>query len=245
MNVIANMATYPPRRVSMIAAARRIAPQVTRLNIVLNEYSERVGEIDDLPNARQILPGENTRDTGKFYPQIDGADFVLLVDDDIIFPDDLVEKMLIAAAKHGDSAVVGYHGTIYRIPRFSLKRRKFLKWLRFSPQRDIIHGRQVIPFFKELKQATRVHQLGTGILMLPAAIYPSFDTMRDAQLFVDVRFANWCHAGKIKQYALERSADWLQKVDQDESIYTNFTLQAPDFVRREILSYARHEMPSH
>lgn len=238
MKIIANMATYPPRRASMIAAARTIAPQVTTLNIVLNEYSEKTEELKSVSNITQHLPPYDTKDTGKFLPDIDDADYVLLVDDDIDFPDDLVECMLAEQRDKGINSVIGYHGTIYRRPRFSRKPRKLLRWLRFRAERDILQYRKVLAFSQELEETTHVDQLGTGVVLLPARYYPAFDFMRDSAFFVDVRFAKWCFNKRLIQYAAKRPADWLKSIDHDDTIYQNFTLQSPLCVRREIMSYA-------
>ena len=232
------MATYPPRRTSMLAVARKIAPQVAALNIVLNEYSGEIEELRSFDNILQIIPSQNTKDTGKFYPTVGDADYILLVDDDIDFPEDLVQSMVAELGEKGSQSVVGYHGTIYRRPPFSLKPKKLRRWARFRPQRDIFDQRKVFAFYQELKETTRVDQLGTGVVLLPAEFYPPFCFIKDAALFVDVRFARWCFEKNIKQYAAKRPAHWLKQIDHDASIYKDFTLESPLHVRKEIMSFA-------
>ena len=68
--IIANLATYPPRRENLLPVVQAIAPQVDQLNVVLNQYDAELPELVDIPNVKQIIPHEDTKDVGKFYPDV-------------------------------------------------------------------------------------------------------------------------------------------------------------------------------
>ena len=101
--IVANLATYPPRRDGLLKVVASLSPQVDRLNVVLNEYAGTVGELAAYGNVEQILPPADLKDTGKFWPDCRGAEFVFLVDDDILYPPDYVAQTLerIAALRPG------------------------------------------------------------------------------------------------------------------------------------------------
>jgi hypothetical protein len=129
--IVANLATYPPRRLHLIAVVGTIAPQVDRFNVVLNEYEELIPELNSFGNVRQVLPPEDLKDAGKFLPDTTGASHVFLVDDDLIYPSDFVAHTLASlAALPPGRFMGGYHGSIYQKPPFSLKPRHFKRWWR-------------------------------------------------------------------------------------------------------------------
>lgn len=120
---VANLATYPPRHASMLDVVRALAPQLDRLNVVLNEYEQVPQDLDAFSNVVGILPEHDTKDAGKFLPDVSDADYVFLVDDDLIYPDDYVARTIASFEALGPSGFVGaYHGSLYVRPPFELER---------------------------------------------------------------------------------------------------------------------------
>lgn len=218
----------------------RIAPQVDRLNLVLNEYAEPPAELSDIANLHALVPAEDTKDAGKFLPDTSGADFVFLVDDDILYPPDYVKTTLAVFTALGRSGLIGgYHSSCYR-PTASvfdlLSRRRIA-----SPGFPLVF-RRVGDFRRGQKQALVVDQLATNSLVMRAADMPPFEYMRSAQKFVDVRLARWAHEKSLHMVELPRPRFWIGELRYPETIYRSFTLTSPPEVTAEILAFA-HRVP--
>jgi len=235
--IIANLATYPPRRKNLESVVAIISPQVDRLNIVLNQYDTVPIELEKYPNVVPVIPEDDLKDVGKFYPDVGDAQYVFLIDDDIIYPHDYVS----ATVKRFEviklqNCMGGYHGSIYHRPR--------LRQLLRSPELLFTYKKRVADFrggfglFSELKMATVVDQIGSGTAIMRGQDMPPFDYMRTSQKFVDVRLAHWCFERDIIPVCLPRAASWIGGVGFDESIFLGFTTRNPIHVSKEILTYA-------
>ncbi len=238
--IVANLATYPPRRDGLLRVTAAIAPQVDRLNIVLNEYDAPLHELAAYPNVHQIVPPSDTKDTGKFLPDVADAEFVFLIDDDLVFPADFVETSLQRFRALGRGRfVAGYHSSLYYRPKLNLRdSRAFRRWLQGLDPRMIAEFRRTQKMREDIEQPVVVDQVATNAALLRAADLPPFDYMRTSQRFVDVRLARWCFEHKIVPVALPRAANWIGTVRYDETIYRGFTKTNPLGVAREIRTYA-------
>lgn len=236
--IVANLATYPPRREAAIAAAKILAPQVDQLNIVLNEYNSALGELADVPNVNQIIPPVDTKDVGKFFPDVTGADYVFYVDDDVVYPTDYVQRTIERFDALGPGRyLAGYHASIYERPKFSLLPGRFLKWLSFDTAK-IANFRKVYRFFKPLENPVIVDQIATNAAIIRGADAPSYEFMADSQKFVDVRLARWCFENGIVSVALPREGNWFGKVSFEETIFGDFTRKHFPKVSAEIMTFA-------
>lgn len=238
--IVANLATYPKRRSHLRSVVEMIAAQVASVNVVLNEYSEVPTELEGIQGVNPIIPEHDTKDTGKFYPDTSGADFVMLIDDDIVYPPDYVQQTLLRLQETRlEAACGGYHGSIYiKSPEISLRRA--YHWQRFIRQWSMKPGenRRVMAFRRPLRRSVVVDQVATNAAIVPAAHMPPYEFMRDAQKFVDVRLARWCHEHGIAQVCLRRDGHWLGAVDFDENIFDDFTDHHHPHVVEEILQFA-------
>lgn len=236
--IVANMATYPPRRESMIRAARAIAPQVDRLTIVLNQYEAVPAELSELSNIVPVLPEQDRKDLAKFAPATEGAETVVLVDDDLVYPADYVaETQTRIAALPDRDVIAGYHGTIYLKPGPSLDPKWLLRWLRWKPghagRYKAMHN-----YWEAMARPRIVTQVGTGTAFLPGHLMPTFDDMAGSEFRVDIRLARLAQERGIPVVCLPRAAGWLGQVDFDETIYDSFTRTLPPDVAEEILQFA-------
>ena len=224
--IIANMATYPKRSDILKETLPKIADQVDRLNLVLNEYEEIPDWLADVPSVVPVIPETDLKDVGKFLPSIPAsAQAVFLVDDDLVYPEDYVAKSLKRLDQLGQiRAVMGYHYSIYRGPRPIDQGRAY--------KRDVIH------FGKPRGKFRYVDQLGSGTAVLRPSDLPPLDYMQGSQKFVDVRLARWCFEQGIAQIAAPRSEQWIVNAPVEETIFETFTLTFPENVDDEILSFA-------
>lgn len=236
--IVANLATYPPRRQNLEKIVATISPQVERFNIVLNQYDEVPGELAKYPNVVAVIPEKDLKDVGKFYPDVRDAQYVLLVDDDIVYPHDYVLKTINRfEALPIQNCIGGYHGSLYLRPRL----RQLIRYpsLFFTYNKRVADFRSVgFHFSEELKLATVVDQLGSGAAILRGKDMPTFEYMRTSQKFVDVRLARWCFERGVTPVCLHRTANWLEELNFDESIHSGFTTKNSSCVSAEILAYA-------
>jgi len=236
--IIANLATYPPRRLNLEKVVAIISPQVDRLNIVLNQYDTVPVELVKYPNVVPIIPEHDLKDVGKFYPDVGDAKYVLLIDDDIIYPTDYVSASIRRFETLSlQNCMAGYHGSLYVRPRL----RRFLRYpgLIFTYKKKVADFRSGKFYFSyELKTATVVDQIGSGTAILRGPDMPPFEYMRTSEKYVDVRLARWCFERGITPVCLPRLANWLKELNFDESIHRSFTKMNPSYVNAEILTYA-------
>ena len=236
--IVANLATYPKRRDHLAAVIAAIAPQVDRLNLVLNQYEAVLPEFAGVANLNQILPDEDTKDVGKFYPDTSGADWVFMIDDDMNYPPDYVARSLSAMKALAPRRVLGgYHGSLYYRPGPTLRPKRLIGWLRWRRER-IADYRRPLRFREALERPTVVDQIATNAAVIAGADMPPYSFMAGSQKFVDVRLARWCHEKGILPVCLPRAAGWLSEERYEETIFRDFTRQNPPHVAEEIWTYA-------
>ncbi|MBN2629364.1 MAG: hypothetical protein JXR75_02350 [Rhodobacteraceae bacterium] len=233
--IVANLATYPPRRDGLLDVVAALAPQVDRINVILNEYAEVPLELAALGNVNPVIPHENTMDVGKFYVAPDPEDTVFYVDDDIHPGIDFIERTVERFEALGPGRWLGgYHGSLYTRPTL----RRPIKYLAYRPHRIAAH-RDIIACNNELDRPKIMDQIATNSAILRGRDAPPYDFMRDSRKFVDVRLARWCFAHDITPVCLPRKQDWL-KVGRygGDSIHNSFTSKHFRHVADEIWTYA-------
>ena len=223
MKRVAQVATYPGRLANLPVMLESVAPQFDEIHVVLNEFTKRQQQkLPRLDNVHYEIPPEDLKDTGKFWRTPGQGEYVFLMDDDLTFPPDYVEKLIDFHRRLPTSrAVVGLHGVIYS---------------------DLFEGapasRFVAKFDKALDKPILVNQLGTGVLMLPGELMPPFEFMRTSQRFVDVRFARYCHENNIGLVCVPRAAGWVVDQEPEESIFLTYTRERQSEQLPEIIQFA-------
>lgn len=244
--IIANLATYPPRADFLPNVVDAISPQVHQLNIVLNEYDTVPEFLSGYKNVNAIIPDHDTKDAGKFLPDCTQADYVLLVDDDIVYPSDFVALSIARMRALGPGRFLGgYHCSIYRRPALcpisiSSIKANIRFWV--SPH-QIARFREVLHFGHSVSNSVIVNQIGSGAAILRGSDMPPYAFMRSSQKYVDVRLARWCFEQGIVCVNLPRERDWLRLSDSEgiefeETIYRDFTLKHHKHVAKEIRAFA-------
>lgn len=223
MKRVGQIATYPGRLENLPVMLESVAPQFDDIFIVLNQFTKRQQlALPKLNNVHYEIPKDDLKDTGKFWRKPEDGEYVFLMDDDLTFPPDYVEK-LVAFHKQLPTAraAVGLHGVIYS---------------------DLFEGapasRFVAKFDKALNKPILVNQLGTGCLMLPGELMPPFDFMQSSQRFVDVRFARYCHQNSIGLVCVPRAAGWVIDQQPEESIFETYTRERHGEQLPEIIEFA-------
>lgn len=240
--IIANMATFPPRQHALEAAVRRIAPQVDRLNLCLNQFDEVPGFLSGISNIHAEIPDQDLKDLGKFMFDADPKDDVFLVDDDLEYPENYVARSLEVrerlARNSGHNCIFGYHGTIYIRPSLvrSLKdiaKRRGLRWSLLGRER------KVYAYHRGQEDARFVAQLGTGAVLAKGSQLPPLSFMMGADRRADVRFARWALDRKMPLVSMPKEEAWIPRGGDDEfAIFKTYTSKLPDAFVREVLSFA-------
>lgn len=236
--LIANIATYPPRAGRLEQVMSIIAPGVDRVNLVLNEFEEIPAHLAKHDNVIPVIPQEDTKDTGKFLPEVGENDLVFLVDDDLIYPTDYFSRSADLYEALGQGKWVGgYHGTYYsRVPK-KITPKKLLQIVPvFMGNREPF--KNTYHYAKRLSKHRRVAQIGTGTAVLRGNLMPPFEYMRTSQKFVDIRFGRWCAEQGISMVCFSHERDWMNKISFRETIRNTFTRHLPEEVVDEIRSYA-------
>lgn len=222
--IVANLATYPARKEQLRQSLPVISAQVDRVNLVLNEYESVPAWLRDFDNVHPHLPDEDYKDVGKFVFNTPEADAILLLDDDLNYPEDFVATTVARFETLQGRVVAGYHSSNYLpaeapdAPRPYVRKVKHFR----TPQARFLYS----------------DQIATNSAILRPQDMPPLDYMRGSQKFVDVRLAKWSFEQGISHVALPREKWWITQIDVDESIYESFTQTFPPHVDDEILSYA-------
>jgi hypothetical protein len=146
--ITASLSTVAWRRSALERMLPTILPQVDRLNVFLQGYTQAPDCLRDrkitIADGRDHPDWLALKSTAKLFWAAEGlvADGVhLTVDDDILYPPDYAATLAARIDYYDRKAVVGYHGAIWD---------------------GSFRDRQVLHFEKALSHDTPVHTLGTG-----------------------------------------------------------------------------------
>ena len=191
---IGTMASFPMRRANLRVTLDRILPQLDELRLYLNGY-DAVPDFCRHEKIRVTL-GANAqgdlRDNGKFHDLPRGEDaYIFTLDDDLVYPEDYVARMVHFVEMLDRRAVVGVHGVIY--PQGPLER---------------ITDRTVIRFRKASPGAF-VDLLGTGTAAWHASAFaPDLSAFETAGV-CDLWFATAAARAGLPMFAVPREEGWM------------------------------------
>ena len=222
----AHIATYPPREAMLRQSIMTIAPQVDLVSVCLNEYDKVPAFLSEIKNVEAFIPNVDHKDVGKFATTPRSDDLVFFVDDDLLYHENFVRRMIRIGRNVGlDNNVFGVHGANYG-----------------TGVRASKLDRKVYHFKRPLKETTRVEQLGTGTMMALGKNVAPLDFMLGSEKFVDVRYARWLFQNGIASWAISRPRGFVREIvpenDDHETIWQSFTKSTPEHVMDEIRAFA-------
>ncbi len=120
--VIAALATFPPRREGLLRVLQDILPQVDKFYVYLNGYTRLPEGWPKSDKLHPILAGPGTGNPdkgsqGKFHWVGLDDGYYLTVDDDIFYPPNYANYLVQGVEKYGRKAIVGLHGAIFQLDR--------------------------------------------------------------------------------------------------------------------------------
>jgi glycosyltransferase involved in cell wall biosynthesis len=150
--VTASVVSIPSRVSGLEHVVGRLAQQVDRLTVYLNNYDDIPGFLHQ-PNVEVARSQDygDIQDNGKFFfgDVLSETDIHCTVDDDIAYPYDYVSRSVAKVLQYGGQAAVGYHGIRIKAP--------------FRSYYDL-QSRHVDSFRTELLTDEPAHIIGTGTL---------------------------------------------------------------------------------
>jgi hypothetical protein len=186
--IYAGMATIPDREALAAEVIKKIEPQVDELFVHVNGGF-----------------GKGLTDRGKFKG-CDLPGYHLMVDDDIDYPDDYVEKLLLGVEHYDRRNPVGVHAQIMVEPIVSYYK-----------------SRIKFPCVAGLEASRKVHVLGTGTLAYHSSSIRITVSDLKSNFMADVWFALIAKAQGVDLFAIARDSNWIKLLEQPKTtIYECF-----------------------
>ncbi len=206
--VTASVASFAAREDSLKQAVASILPQIDRLNVYLNNY-DAVPEFLRHPKitvARSQEHGD-LRDNGKFFFLRNvAAGYHFTIDDDIIYPPNYVQHLILKILQYRKQAMVGIHGVTFADPI-----ERFYK------------DRKVLVFWEGLDVDWVVNLLGSGTVAYHTSTveldFKDFKVPGMGDLWLAVATKRQ----KVPMIAVARAPDWLMPIqNNDPGLYEEF-----------------------
>ena len=206
--VTASVASFAAREDSLKQAVASILPQIDRLNVYLNDY-DAVPEFLRHPKitVARSQEHEDLRDNGKFFFLRNVAvGYHFTIDDDIIYPPNYVQHLILKILQYRKRAVVGIHGVTFADPI-----ERFYK------------DRKVSVFWGGLNVDRVVNLLGSGTVAYHTSTveldFKDFKVPGMGDLWLAVA----AKRQKVPMIAVARAPKWLTSVQQNHAgLYEEF-----------------------
>jgi len=195
-SVTIGMASIPGRRKNLPGIVAALLPQVDRLCVYLNGYSD-VPACLDHPKV-SVFRSQDHGDlgaAGKFFGVEGAVGYFFTVDDDIVYPSDYVEKMISAIKRYDKKAIVCVHGTRFFSTHPST-------WMRSRKGFHFLHG---------LECDEQVNVAGTATVAFHTDSFKLSPRVFSRKNMADMFFAIEAKAQGVPIFAIARSENWLGK----------------------------------
>jgi len=202
------MASFPPRRTGMIRVVSELLPQCDRLCLYLNNYDAVPAELPKSEKLEVILAGAGREfpdkgSQGKLHWIGLCPGYYLTVDDDIFYPPDYASSIVAGIEKYGRKAIVGYHGSVFKLANgVPTPRPRFMR-----------DSRVLYRYDAGMNADTEVHMLGNAAMGChPATLGLSYETLCRGELHSgdDEDVAVWAQANNVKLVCLAHKKSWLR-----------------------------------
>ncbi|EYD77946.1 hypothetical protein Rumeso_00407 [Rubellimicrobium mesophilum DSM 19309] len=210
---VGTMTSFPARRESLKATLVTILPQLDELMLYLNGYDE-VPDFAEDPKIRVTLGGAtggDLWDNRKYCSFPKGGDaYVLVLDDNLIYPPDYAAWMIHYVEMLGRTCVVGAHGAIF-------------------PEQD--HGdvkERPASHFQDHHPGQFVDVVSTG-----SAVWHNSTLQLSLNDFggpgiCDARLAEAAARQEVPLFCVPRPRDWLQTYERSEQSPLDEARQEPE-----------------
>ncbi len=199
--IYAGMATVAGNEIAMRAAVNSLLPQIDRMFLYLNGFKEAPEFVRSHPKITYFIDedGKQYGDAGKFWglEQVSDALYITC-DDDIIYPDDFVERMIAELASTGGRSVVSVHGSIILQPATTYYAEG---------------NRAVFHFQQGLLRRRLVHVPASGTSMFHSSVITmKLSDFRHPNM-ADIWLCEFLQRNRIPGYVVPRRQNWLAAID--------------------------------
>lgn len=190
--IIAGMATIEKRRENLPDVLGSLCPQLDHIYVYCNDYTPDQ-ELQQLyPNVTFVYGGKDLGANGKFFFLDRPGGYYFSVDDDFIYPENYVERMVNAIQWGNGRVVACVHGSI------------------LPPKPDWYFERiQVFASREELKTLSRVNLPGTGAVAFRKELLNIPQGIFQGDVMCDLDLAIFCQRHEVPIVAIPRPKDWL------------------------------------
>lgn len=209
MKCIGLMATYPPRRKSLLFTLQCLARQLDEIHIYLNGYTiddiaELADSIDQSTNSQNLFVhlvdqgcGDgDLRDMGKFWHLPKEDAFVFLLDDDMWYPADYIDKHIDWITKL--RCITSVHG----------------RYIKRYPLTSYFSDTKSVNYKRELTDPLTLDIAGTGTVAFSTDDLqldrPTDQQMRDYAGMADIWFSCRSKKAGVRIAAIPRMGNWLK-----------------------------------
>jgi hypothetical protein len=221
--ITAQLATYPARIDILPQVINSLLPQVDRLNVMLNGYSDNQAArlqsyfadpnryfVQEFERLQFIILDNSMTDAAKFY-NIEKAEpgYLFTCDDDILYPPDYVEKSIAKIEEYNRKYIITYHGRVW-------------------------NDHPITSFYRDRKEMYRCIQGFEGDHFVDCAgdgvCAWHTDTIKMRYEYCELPnmsqlwFALACNKAGVKQIAIGHPEGWLLDIcpDQEETIWYKY-----------------------
>lgn len=198
LDVYVGVASIPSRVSTLQRVVERLLPQASRVGVYLNGY-DRVPKFlrrERIDVARSQDHGD-LRDNGKFFFLSHAeTQYYASVDDDILYPDDYLDRLIGTLDKAEQPAAVGVHGAMYPFPVI-----------------DLFDSRYLLHFKDPSPHVMPVHLLGTGTTLIDQSEWGLELAEFGAGGMADIWFAAAAARRNARLFVVRRGRDWLTPLE--------------------------------
>ncbi len=197
------MATFPAREKTLTTVLDQLSPQMDMIYIYLNEYKYIPSCLEAYENVHPVLGIDSYGDlnaNGKMiYLEYEKNDcYVFTLDDDILFPDDYVVKMVQTIKDMNNKVAVTVHGSI--IPDDS-------SW--YYERSDVFGVK------RKLELHTAINLVGSGTFAYYNKTIPLEFEKFINNVYVDLHLSLEALKNNIPLLAIKRESGWIQFIKYD------------------------------
>jgi len=198
--IIAGMAALRPRAKAMETAINSLYYQVDEFNICLTGWKEK--PFEDKKINWSFQRGEYG-DVGKFrfVDQVKGLYFSC--DDDLIYPENCIKRLLIRLNKNRKS-FVGVHGCDIQ-----------------TPVRNYYSSRIIYHCLHDVLKTLQVHILGTGVMLFDTRHNPLKPSDLPIKNMADIWVGLFAQINKSPMYVISHKQGWMKQypINLSQTIY--------------------------
>lgn len=201
---VAAIATMPSRAETFQKVLAAIRPQVDQVFVYLDGYDRPPAFLHGMDQV-SVQRAEDQGDlhaSSRFLclQQLSTPAVVAMVDDDIIYPTNYVERLVGVLAEARGQAVVGVHGRIFVPPHLSY-----------------VTDAMPLHFGLGLSRHCSVHEVGVGTCAFVSSVLDVDPRRWDRCDMNDITIAVEAQRRGLPRIAIAREANWLQAYAQEQA----------------------------